>query len=745
MQPWTYEKDRPHTFVCYAHADRDTVLREITALHNEGINLWFDEGIYGGSEWPEELANAIQTCSSFLFFVSPDSVGSRNCRDEIQYARECRKRVIVVYLKETALPPALELSLGTTHALKKQLLETRVFREKLISSLLNESAPAYPAKRSLFSPRTVERVVWVSALVAVLGIAAALYNRAPHVPLPRTSFSVSVPEELDITPARYIEMQVAPPLVISPDGRRVVFSARDESGTFRLYLRALDSFETRELPGTEDAIGPFFSPDSEWVGFLAERTLKKLRLAGGTPETIVPEVPGEGFGGASWGDGGLIVYNPSAVGGIFRVSAFGGVPQVVSEPDENQRELSYVSPHLLPGNEHLLVSVRSGLAPEAPSVEQVSLATGERTHLIDAAIGAKYGRGKIVYGGSGNLTGSVWVQDFLPGNRTLSGEPRRMVDGVASDLYSLPYFDVSSTGTLVYIPVASQLPPDQLMWVGGVEPPEVVAETEHDYITPALSPDGRYLMTTEVDAAREMTLWMHDLRRSSSVRIRRQSNHNHQPVWTPDGTRYVFTSNHEGPSNLYLQTVDASDPPVRLTNSEKHHDAASFSPDGRLLSFAEIDPETNWDIWVLDMATGEARAFLATPAEEMQPVISPDGGYLAYTSNETGERQIYLERFPDGGKKTAVSTDGGLDPLWSRDGAALFYRLENRIFRVAMIDLDAMEMGEPQIVYQGEFEGRAAYGKANWEINLTGDRYLVSVRRSFALEPRINLVTGWLR
>jgi Tol biopolymer transport system component len=221
----------------------------------------------------------------------------------------------------------------------------------------------------------------------------------------------------------------------------------------------------------------------------------------------------------------------------------------------------------------------------------------------------------------------------------------------------------------------------------------------------------------QMDEARTMTLWLMDAVRGNPVRFASAGRNTHAPVWTPDGASLVYTSDHDGPSNLYIQAVDGAEPSRRLTISEQHQDAGSFSPDGKLLTYVELHPDTNWDVWVLDMESGEVRPFLMSAAEEMQPIVAPSGNLYAYTSNETGRREIYLERFPDGGRKQRVSTDGGEDPAWSRDGGTLYYRWRSVIYAVPVTDTDGqIETGVPTRRFEGAFEGRAGYGKANWDV-----------------------------
>jgi Tol biopolymer transport system component len=696
-----------------------------------------------GSEWPEELANAIAGCQGLLFFVSPASVTTQNCRNEIQYARDHGKSIVAVYLEETPLPPSLQLTLATTHGLKRYALDRDAYRSQLIQAL-NPSALAAIVPRTLpsLSPRRRERLLWSMALILIGGIALLRFGTETKPAEEKAvRFSVHVPTSLDITPATYFEMFYPPPLSISLDASQLVFSARDESGRPALFLRSLHLLGVRPLMGTEDGVAPFFSPDGTWVGFVSGRLLRKVPLDGGTPETITTLPPGTGFGGASWSVDDQIVYAPSANGGLYLVPGSGGTPVQISTPNTGVGELGHVMPQWLPAGEALILSVRMGMAPEAPIVQVLERATGERHTLVEGAIGGRYVAGKLVYGGTGESAESLWSAPYSQSDFTLAAPAQRVLESVSADLYALPYYEVSDSGSLAYIPVRRQRPRDELLWLDPDGTQHLVAQIDDNFVIPAISPDGRTIATTVLDdQTRAQALWLIDVSRGVPVKLATGGENTHGPIWTPDGDALVFTSDHEGPSNLYIKSLEGSDPLLRLTNSAQHHDAGSFSPDGDLLTYAEMHPETNWDLWILDVESRSPRPFIATPAEEIQPIVAPTGELIAYTSNETGRREVYVERFPLGGAKQRASLTGGEDPTWSRDGSTLYYRWQGSIY-----ELDVSQStvaGEPTHVLEGHFEGRAGYGKANWDVSPDG-RFLVTSRQPVSLESQINVILGW--
>jgi len=561
----------------------------------------------------------------------------------------------------------------------------------------------------------------------------------PRIAAPETRFSLALPESLDVTPYSYFEMFVPPPLAISPDGRDTVFSARGEDGRYRLYRRPIDRFHTEPIAGTAGATDPFFSPDGRWIGFVAARALKRIRVAGGAPRTIVPFLPGSGFGGAHWSADDVIVYAPSAVAGLYAVPAAGGTSTQLSLPDARAGELSHVMPQVLP-NDDILFSVRMGLAPESPVV-QILKSDGTRATLLRNAMGARWAEGRLVYSGTGADTGSLWAASYRPGESGLGDQPRRVLEPVAADLYALAYFDLSDSGSLVYVPPARERPRDHVFLWNHDGPHEVLAETSDNYIIPAISPDGSKVAVTLINDKRQMSLWLLDTRRGPPMRLPTIGEHMHGAIWSPDGSALVFTSDHEGPSNLYRVEL-ASNHVVRLTRSEQHHDAASFHPDGQMLTYAELHPDTNWDIWQLDVASRDARPIRRTGAEEMQPILSPDGSLLAYTSNETGRREIYLQPFSGAGTRMRVSSGGGEDPLWSHDGTRLYYRWQSHIYQVSVTGKSSLTLSRPREILEGDFEGRTGYGKANWDMTADG-RILLSSRQTYTLDRQLNVILNW--
>jgi Tol biopolymer transport system component len=270
---------------------------------------------------------------------------------------------------------------------------------------------------------------------------------------------------------------------------------------------------------------------------------------------------------------------------------------------------------------------------------------------------------------------------FDPQRLEVKGTAVAVVEGVLQSPFTgAAQSSVSATGSLVYVPGGVQASQRRLVWVNrnGAEQP--LAAPARAYRGPRISPDGRRIAVGI--AEQESQIWLYDLSRETLTRLTFEGNTNQYPVWTPDGKQVAFVSNKEGPGNVFWQLADGSGGLERLNTSEYTQTPHSWSPDGHLLAFIEVNPTTGVDIWVLRMgdpsaSSGQVRKaqpFLRTPFNESVPRFSPDGRWLAYISNESGRFEVYVQPYPGPGGKWQISTEGGMEPVWNRNGRELFYR-----------------------------------------------------------------------
>lgn len=462
-------------------------------------------------------------------------------------------------------------------------------------------------------------------------------------------------------------------VAISPDGEQLVFAGRDK-GVARLYLRALDTFESTILPGTEGASNPFFAPDGRWVGFFADQKLKKVALDGGAPVTVAdaPNPRGE-----AWGTTHAILFSPTNNAGVSRVPAGGGAVEPLTTTGPG--ELSHRWPRFLPDGNTFLFTSWNDTGWEPSRIVAQRLDSGARTTVVEAGGGyGRYvrdgdGKGYLVYARSEGLLAAPFDEATL----SLTGQAVPVVDNLVTNLSGGAHFDVSAAGTLAYVPGTNTETARQLAWVtlaGEATSPVTVQNIGRDF---SLSPDGlRVLHHTTEGTTRGMLI--QDLSTGAAARVPAPG-YSSFPIWSQDG-RWIYFARGVPVGNLYRRDALGTGTEEQLTGSASFQIATSLAPDGSTLAFTQFDAQTSSDVWVLPLpSTGaaptkaEPRPFVRTPFSEGNAVFSPDGRWVAYDSNESGRFEVYAKPFPDGLRVT-ISTTGGLSPRWAPSGRELLFR-----------------------------------------------------------------------
>jgi eukaryotic-like serine/threonine-protein kinase len=531
-------------------------------------------------------------------------------------------------------------------------------------------------------------------------------------------------------------------VALSPDGTRLSYVAR-QGGIQQLYLRAMDSLESKPILGTEGAVNPFFSPDGQWLGFFVGGTLKKISVNGGAALSLGDAASPYG---ASWGGQGMIAF-ASAVGVLQQVPDAGGALQPLTRFEKE--EASHRWPEFLPGGKAVLFAAGTGpLNFTNAQVAVQSVGMGERRNLIQGATQPRYApSGHLVYAQGGNLM----AVPFDPQRLTTTSTAVPMVEGILqSPTSGAAQYSFSATGSLVYIPGGVQSAQSSLVWVSRNGAAQPLAAAAHAYVNPRLSPDGRRVAV--VITERDSQTWLYDLSRETLTRFTFEGNSNTAPAWTPDGKRIAFQSNKEGPGNLFWQLADGSGGLERLDTSEHNHIPGSWSPVGQLLAFIEINPITGYDIWVLRMGdpsagSGQARkgqAFLRTQFNESVPRFSTDGRWLAYVSDESGRYEIYVQPYPGPGGKWQISTEGGTEPVWNPNGRELFYRSGNKMMAVDIATQPSLTAGKPQMLFEGQYQPTPATSP-NYDVSSDGQRFLMlkPSEQAQAAPTQINVVLNW--
>jgi len=518
-------------------------------------------------------------------------------------------------------------------------------------------------------------------------------------------------------------------LAISPDGKQLVYST-----SRGLYLRSIDELSSKPIAGTEGPTEqPFFSPDGKWIGYfsVSDGKLKKIAGNGNTP-VVLCEVSKPR--GVSWNEDNTIVYGDR--GGIMRVSSNGGTPECVLK----SASASIRQPQVLPGGKSLLYQVTAG-----PNRMVMVLPPGSAEAVeLFAGSGARYlPTGHIVYALGNNLL----AVRFDPNKCKATGVPVPIVQGIFQ--VSSPQYAVSNSGTLVYIPGASGSvdAARTLVWVDRNGKEEPLPAQIDLYSAPRISPDGTRIAFA-VGNDQDADIWILDLFRKIRTRLTFDKGADQHPLWSPDGKQIIFASNRDGRWALHRKAADGTGEDENLGSmSAPDIRSLSWADHGNSIVFEELSGgESVYDISALSVAGARGKKLLLQGKfVEANPQISPDGKWMAYLSNETGDMEIYVRPFPDvNSGKWQVSTNGGQEPRWSPDGRELFYRSGEAMMRAVVETTPTFNAGVPEALFRDTYHSSYGY---NWDISPDGKRFLMlKGTNSASASPilqRINIVVNW--
>jgi serine/threonine protein kinase len=455
---------------------------------------------------------------------------------------------------------------------------------------------------------------------------------------------------------------------ISPDGRSLVFTTSDPSGASRLWIRSLASLESRPIAGTEGGRLPFWSPNSRQIAFFANDKLKKVPAAGGTVEPLCDAKDGRG---GSWGTQDVIVFAPANAGALQSVSANGGEPKAATTLDSARGETGHRFPSFLPDGRHFLFAT---LPPKNQKYDLfVGSLDGTRSDLLASAEGA------AVYAEPGYLIfprkNVLVAQAFDAGSRKLSGEAIAIGDAPSATgaQYSAGRaVSVATTGTLAYL--GDRLPDTKLVWFdrSGRET-GTLPVPEGRYQEIVFAPDGRRAAIVRFGSQSETDIWIADTERGGANRFTSTPGLNIDVLWSPAGDRILFSSDRSGPRDFFVKPANGSTPEEQFYGSKAlFKDSRSWSPDGKSMVFEQLDPQTNRDLWILPMEGDHTpKPYLRTAFNEQAAVISPDGKWIAYVSDESGRFEIYIDAFPAPRNKFKVTDRGAVGAFWRKDSREL--------------------------------------------------------------------------
>ena len=593
------------------------------------------------------------------------------------------------------------------------------------SSTDTEALPA-PRSRKAFTRPAFVAVAAIALLLAPLAYFAGMRGR-PVAAARAVRFAIPIPAGASFSPS-----EISRGATISPDGTRVAIEAFSE-GRRRLFVRALDSEKAVALEGSEDASAHFWSPDGRFIAFFADGKLKKIPSTGGPPEEVCGAVF-ETVG--TWNRDGTILFTGLFPLGLYRVSDKGGKPERVLTPEASGRDAAAIWPHFLPdGRRFLYLQLRSASAGNTGGRELRvgSLDSKEIRTVARIDSRAEYSpTGHLVY----VREGALFAQPFDEGDARLHGDPQLLSESV--DYFYGPgnaAFSVSNNGVLVFetAPAASRL-----VWLdrGGKE----VGQLGQTAVVKGLriSPDGSRVA---VDIAEKRTgtsdIWVFEAT-GVSTRLHSDPVDEIMPVWWPDGSKIVFRSDAKGPPDINEMAVGsaASERPLYVADAVQQPE--DISQDGRVLVFLN-DVQSTSDLWLLPLQ-GERKAapWFRSRFKEASPRFSPDGRWIAYESDESGNPEIYVALTEGAGEKRRLSIAGGRYPRWRRDGKELFYvALDGSVMAVPVQTGSRLEVASPIPLFRLESQIK------EYDVAPDGSRFLVSLPAERVPESPIRVMVDW--
>jgi len=612
--------------------------------------------------------------------------------------------------------------------------DARVQLEEYLADPASFEAPAATVTTEIArAPRWQRLVPWAALAMAVVALTAfLLLGRSSPDRLLRATIPPPGDSLFNLAPAS------PGPVAVSPDGARLAFTAQDEDGSVLLHMRRLDSAEAVALSGTEGAQYPFWSPDSRWIGFFTGRdeTLKKIDTSGGPPVTVCNAPNGKG---GSWSRDGVIVLAPHAGEPIHRVPAAGGEATPVTEIDSS-RHNSHRHPRFLPDGRHFLYLAR-GNSDSQSTVMVSSIDGGEPREVLLLSTQAEYAAGNLLF----IREGTLMAQPFDTGRLELSSE----AVPIAEDVMHIPgaavaVFSASPAGVLAYQSGEAEAS-TTLEWRGRDGQPDGVLGDPAPYEQATMSPDNRLAAVKIPDSATGMSdLWIYDIERDLRTRFTFDPADDTWPVWTPDGSRVIFSSNRDGQHYaLYAKDVGGAGEAELIYAGERDVFPNGISPDGKLVVLLATGGDTAADLLLLPMEPGaEPSVLRQTEFNEGVGMVSPDGRWLSYNSNESGEFEVYVTTFPEPGRKWQVSTDSGGYAYWRTDGKEIVYTQMDGQLMAAEVsaDGDTFKIGkvEPLFTIQPPSAGGSWY-----HITSDAQRFLVVPSTVQRADTLLNLVVNW--
>jgi serine/threonine protein kinase/Tol biopolymer transport system component len=603
------------------------------------------------------------------------------------------------------------------------------------SSLQTKTTPAVPQNGSgrfgLLRNAWLGWVVAGALVLLTLGLTWVYFARPSASDVPLMRLSILPPEKATLIAGQ------AP--TISPDGTHLVFVVTDATGRTVLYLRALDSPAAQPLVGTEGGMWPFWSPNSREIGFFAGGKLKKIDIAGGQPVTLADApVPR----GGSWNPDGVIIFTPAPPAPILRISAAGGGPTPLHSVDMEHGEYPRWFPQFLPDGRHYLFLSGGSRKTGTRIIGIASLDSPEVKPVLTTDFTAVYAKpGYLLF----RREAMLMAQKFDADRLELSGDPFPVAEQIGFDGVTYQTLvSASDQGVLAYQSLGAGK--TQLVWFDREGKKVGVAGAPGDYSDLALSPDEKRLAFFRVDPdTGNADIWLMDLASGEPSRFTFDTAVDFAPIWSPDGERIVFASLREGAPNLFQKMANGSGQEDPLYKSPLAKLPSDWSTDGRLLLCGTVDPKTKYDLWVLSVADHKWESFLQTPDNESRATFSSNGRWIAYESDESGKKEIYVQSFPASGAKWQISVSGGSQPRWRRDGKELFYLGGDRKVTAVDVNTEAPTFahGTPKALFETRISKGEDRPGNQYVVTSDGQRFLVNTLAEEGAYNHISVVLNW--
>ena len=609
--------------------------------------------------------------------------------------------------------------------------------------------PEEPQPSESSKPSKGFPLAWIAAVLFFIGMVTfgVLYFKRPSTDMQTISSYILPPE--GFTLATQSGGGGEGHLALSPDGSTLAFVAADSLGKTHLMLRALNAPNEKELPTTQGASYPFWSPDNRYIGFFQSGKMKKIEASGGPSVTICDAPDGRG---GSWNRDGVIVFSPNAIDPIQQVSAAGGRPSAVTTLDTSRHEQTHRWPHFLPDGKHFIYFSRSsfgGVEREEDALVVASLDGKVNKRLMPAKGNVVYASGYLIY----LREKTLMAQRFDAGKLETSSDAMPIAEPVEYDLgFNNAVFSVSQNGILIY-QTSTKETGFQLEWFDrkGASLGKIGEPAE--YVAIALSPDGQKIAFDVYDyQSRNMDIWLYELARKLKTRFTFDPSGDGYPIWSPDGSRILFNSDRRGHLDLFQKTTSGAGGEEVLLESPEEKFPVDWSADGKFVAYVAYDSKTKGDLWILPLQ-GDRKpfAFVQTEFEEYYFQFSPDMRWISYESNESGRVELYVRPFigEDGQPvinqtgKWQVSTNGAspYNHKWDRDGKEICYLSDDNRLMAADVggSGSTFDVGAVRPLFEVKAKGTVYFAN----VTPDGQKFLIGIQVSGQSVPMLTLVTNW--